>query len=114
MPVVAAVTVLLYLLTVFVVTFVVQRLRDPRHSRYVTIRYADGHGVLREILSTASQLGYDAALTHTQRLSGRKGTIIQASLRFTPGKEIRNSGLVEALTALPGVYRVSATTEEND
>ncbi|MBU8577929.1 MgtC/SapB family protein [Brevibacterium luteolum] len=114
MPAIAALAVGLYLLTVFVVTFVVQRLRDPRHSRYVTIRYADGHGLLREILSTASQLGYDAALTHTQRLSGRKGAIIQASLRFTPGKDIRNGGLVEALTALPGVYRVSAATEEND
>lgn len=114
MPAVAALTVGLYLMTVSVVTFAVKRMRDPRHSRYITIRYADGHGALREILATASELGYEAALTHTQRLHGRKGTIIQASLRFTPGPDLKSGTLVEELTELPGVYQVIAADEEND
>lgn len=114
MPVIAGLTVVFYLLSVTVVTNLVRRLpRHDRSERYI-VRYADGRGVLREILGAASQWGYETRLVRTRRLEVGDGFAVDATMTFTRTQRVGREHLFEALQELDGVLEIRTVTEEND
>lgn len=114
MPVIAALTVVLYLLAVTFVSALTRRL--PRHGRSMlySVRYADGRGVLRDILRTASDQGYEAALSHTKRKETHEGYAVEASMRFTRLQNRPDEDLFRRLSELDGVLEVRAVDEMHD
>lgn len=114
MPVIAALTVVLYLLAVTFVSALTRRL--PRHGRSMlySVRYADGRGVLRDILRTASDQGYEAALSHTKRKETDEGYAVEASMRFTRLQNRPDEDLFRRLSELDGVLEVRAVDEMHD
>ena len=114
MPVIAALTVVLYLLAVTVLNWLVRKL--PKHGRtqLYSVRYADGRGVLRDILGAASDMGYESTLAHTKRLDSPDGPVVQASMRFTRQQQFADEGLFERLSELDGVVEVRSVDQEHD
>ncbi len=108
---IAAVTVLLYLLSVTLVTLLVRRIREPNRERTLRIQYLDGHGMLRNILEAATRLGYTASLLNTTRLSGREEPIIEATMQFVHQRPTGQGELFEALSEIPGVVSVDAVSD---
>ncbi|KUG57810.1 MgtC/SapB family protein [Nesterenkonia jeotgali] len=114
MPLLAGLTVVFYMLSVTLVTKLVRRLpRRDRAERYV-VRYADGRGILREILGAASQLGYETRLVRTRRIERAEGFAVDATMIFTRTQRVGREQLFEALQELDGVVEVHTVTVEND
>ncbi|MGJ9426273.1 MgtC/SapB family protein [Nesterenkonia halotolerans] len=114
MPMIAALTVLLYLLAVTLITTLVRRLpRHDRSERYV-VRYADGRGILREILGEASQLGYETRLVRTRRMEVADGFAVDATMTFTRTQRVGREQLFEALHEIDGVLEIRTANVEND
>ncbi|WP_218219750.1 MgtC/SapB family protein [Nesterenkonia sp. Act20] len=114
MPMIAALTVVLYLLAVTLVTTLVRRLpRHDRSERYV-VRYADGRGILREILGEASQLGYETRLVRTRRMEVADGFAVDATMTFTRTQRVGREQLFEALHEIEGVLEIRTANVEND
>lgn len=114
MPIIAALTVGFYLLAVTVVTWVVRRLPHYSQTQLYSVRYADGRGVLRDILRSASDLGYESALYHTKRQEGEEGAVVEASMRFSRHQSNTNEDLLRRLSELDGVIEVRAVENEHD
>lgn len=114
MPVIAALTVVLYLLAVTFVSALTRRLPRHRRSMLYSVRYADGRGVLRDILRTASDQGYEAALSHTKRKETDAGYAVEASMRFTRLQNRPDEDLFRRLSELDGVLEVRAVDEIHD
>lgn len=114
MPIIAGMTVLLYLVAVTLVTMLMRRL--PHHSRAdrYTVRYTDGRGVLRDILHTASALGYESSLSRTRRSETDGGAVVDASMKFSRKQRIPSDELVQRLSEIDGVVEVRAVREEHD
>ncbi|NLS10047.1 MgtC/SapB family protein, partial [Nesterenkonia sp. MY13] len=60
MPLIATLTVIFYILAVTLVTWVARKI--PKHGRtqQFMVRYQDGHGILRDVLQAAWELGYQS------------------------------------------------------
>ena len=114
MPLIAALTVALHLFAVTLVTMVARRL--PRHgrSRLFQVRYMDGRGVLRQVLGTASDLGYESALSRTRRIEVDEGHVVEATMRFTHHQHVQEDELFRSLTGIDGVREVRAIQQEHD
>lgn len=87
-------------------------LPSPDRRRIVTVRYADGSGVLRSILATATSMGFEASVlgTEVHRDGGRQQ--VRASMRFTGRPPLQN--LVIALDDLDGVTGVRLREDDDD
>ncbi|MGO1523718.1 MAG: MgtC/SapB family protein [Nesterenkonia sp.] len=114
MPMIAALTVVLYLLTVTLLTWLVRKLPKRAQSRMYSVSYADGRGVLRDILGAASDLGYEAALSHTKRHEHSDGAVVEASMRFTRQQKTVDGDLIRRLSEIDGVVEVRADDAEHD
>lgn len=114
MPVIAAITVVLYLVAVTVVTYVVRRLPQHGRTKHYSVRYTDGHGVLRDILSTASLLGYESRLSQTTRRETPEGYVVEATLSFSRVQSRADEELFRGLSELPGVLEIRALEHEHD
>jgi len=68
----------------------------------LVLRYRDGHGVLRSVLTTATDLGYRAAVLSSDVIDSG---LVEVRARFT-GKPDQHE-LVTALSTLDGVERVA-------
>jgi putative Mg2+ transporter-C (MgtC) family protein len=79
----------------------------------VTVRYDDGSGVLRSILSTATSMGFEASVlgTEVQRRDGSRPQVL-ASMRFTGRVPLQH--LVLALDDLDGVTGVRLREDDDD
>ncbi|WP_044492830.1 MgtC/SapB family protein [Nesterenkonia massiliensis] len=113
MPVIAALTVLLYVVAVTQVTAMVRKLPQHGHTRLYSLRYADGHGILRDILSTASDLGYEAALAHAKR-QGDHNPVVEATMRFTRRQQSADEELFRRLSEIDGVQEVRSVPQDHD
>ncbi|GAA4925173.1 MgtC/SapB family protein [Nesterenkonia rhizosphaerae] len=113
MPVIAALTVLLYVVAVTLVTAMVRKLPQHGHTRLYSLRYADGHGILRDILSTASDLGYEAALSHAKR-QGDHNPVVEATMRFTRRQQSADEELFRRLSEIDGVHEVRSVQQDHD
>lgn len=114
MPLIAGLTVVFYLLAVTLVTTLMRRLpRNHRAERYI-VRYADGRGILREILGTASQFGYETRLVRTRRLETPEGFAVDATMTFTRTRRVGAEQLFEELQELDGVLEIRTVTDDHD
>lgn len=114
MPVTAAITVALYLVAVTVVTYMVRRLPQQGRTQHYSVRYTDGQGVLRDILSAASLLGYESRLSQTTRKETSKGYVVEATLSFSRLQRRPHDDLVHSLSELPGVLEIRTLEHEHD
>lgn len=114
MPLIAGLTVVFYLLAVTLVTTLMRRLpRNHRAERYI-VRYADGRGILREILGTASQFGYETRLVDTRRIEAAGGFAVDATMTFTRTRRVGAEQLFEELQELDGVLEIRTVTDDHD
>lgn len=114
MPVIAALTVVLYLLAVTVVSWLTRRLPQRGRTHLYSVRYADGRGVLRDILGAAANLGYESTLTHTKREDTDGTAVVEASLRFTRHQQNTDEDLLRRLSELDGILEVRSVEHEHD
>lgn len=114
MPLIAGLTVVFYLLAVTLVTTLMRRLpRNHRAERYI-VRYADGRGILRQILGTASQFGYETRLVDTRRIEAAGGFAVDATMTFTRTRRVGAEQLFEELQELDGVLEIRTVTDDHD
>lgn len=114
MPIIAALAVLLYVLAVTFISAMIRRLPHQDKTRLYAVRYADGQGVLRDILQTASDEGYEATLSRTKRETADKQYVVEARMRFTRQQRAANEVLFRQLSELDGVLEVRAVDEDHD
>ncbi|MBV7412204.1 MgtC/SapB family protein [Dermabacteraceae bacterium TAE3-ERU27] len=95
----------LHLVTLFVVSPLVRRLPSPERHQIVEVVYADGAGVLREILALATSMGFAALIEKTRRSELDGIPVAVVDLRFH-GKPML-CDLATRLSDLPGVRAVS-------
>lgn len=114
MPVLATLTVALYLVAVTVIAVIAHRL--PRRGGILVyrVRYEDGRGVLRSLLEAVSAQGYESSLGGTRKLKLADEPVIEAVLRFSHPQHPTSSDLVELITGVPGVLSVETEHQEND
>ena len=115
MPVLAAATTLLYLVAVGILTVAGRKMPTADKDQIFVLEYKDGRGVLRSILASATELGYEASLTDTRRIEvSGKTPRVEARMRFTGHKHGPLEDLVEGLSEIRGVTSVHVTKSEND
>lgn len=106
MPALAIAATALHLVTVGVLTIVGRKLRPPVKDPALLVRYKLGAGVLRSILATSTNLGYEASLISTREIGKRDDSQrVEAVMRFT-GDSTGLSDLVGQLADLKGVVKV--------
>ena len=114
MPIIAGLTVFLYLTAVTLVTMLMRRLPHQGRTQRYTVRYADGRGILRDVLHTASELGYESSLSRTRRSETADGAVVDASMKFSRNQRIPSDELVQRLSEIDGVVEVRAVREDHD
>lgn len=106
MPALATAATGLHLVTVGVLTIVGRRLRPRFEDPALLVRYKLNSGVLRVILSTSTNLGYEASLISTREVGkADKPKRIEAVMRFS-GDNSGLGDLVGQLADLKGVVKV--------
>lgn len=115
MIVIGVAATLLYLTAVGILTILGRRIPTPDKHRTFHVQYKDGRGVLRSILTVATELGFEASLTDTRRSeSPGKPARVEATMRFYNYKHAPDKDLIEKLSEIRGVTSVHITTTEND
>ena len=108
----AIVLTLLHLLTLFVFAPIVRKFPDPNRKRHLRITYADGEGVLREVLAAATAAGFTSSIEQTRRISRGEQNSVVADIQFHGRPSVRD--LVPQLVELSGVERVALKHTEVD
>lgn len=106
LPLVATAVTLAYLLLIPLLGMLTARMPKADVENIVVLRYRDGEGVLRSILTTATDLGYRAAVVDVANTDGRT---VEVRAKFT-GK-LPQHELITSLQALDGVERVTSVRE---
>lgn len=114
MPLIATLTVVLYLLSVTLLTALVRRLPSQQRSETYRVRYADGQGVLRDIMQAATDAGYGTALSEAKRQRGESGYVVDAKIEFAYGNQRPPESIFHKLTELDGVIEVTAEEQDHD
>ncbi|ONI68241.1 hypothetical protein BWI15_35030 [Kribbella sp. ALI-6-A] len=111
MPVLAAAATVLHLIAVGAFGRLARCLPSPDRNRLVVVRYLDGSGVLRSILSTATVMGFEASIlgTDVRREDGRPQ--VRAEMRFRGRPPLQD--LVLALGELDGVTAVRRRADDD-
>jgi putative Mg2+ transporter-C (MgtC) family protein len=78
----------------------------------VSVRYQDGSGVLRSILSTATSMGSQASVLGTEVHRDADRSQVRASMRFTGRPPLQS--LVVALNDVDGVTGVRLRNDDDD
>ena len=102
----------LHLLTLFVVAPLVRRLPDPDRKRHLRLTYADGTGVLREVLAAATAAGFTASIERSKRITADDSPAVVMDIRFHGRRPVRD--LLPQLMEIDGVQRVSLRRIEED
>ncbi|MGO1412576.1 MAG: MgtC/SapB family protein [Microbacterium sp.] len=103
---------LLHLLTLFFIAPIVRKLPDPDRKRHLRITYADGAGVLREVLAASTASGFTSSIERSRRVSnGEQGSIVM-DVRFHGRPPVRD--LIPQLLDISGVERVALKHAEAD
>ncbi len=114
MALIAVIATGLYLLAVFFLPFLGRFIPTIDKNEIFVISYKESRGILRDILTVATKLGYEASLTKTHRveLEG-KAPRVEADMRFRHGRGPIED-LVEGLSEIKGVLSVQITKDENE
>ncbi|MFE6971324.1 MgtC/SapB family protein [Isoptericola sp. NPDC057653] len=102
----------IHLTTLFVVAPLVRRLPDPDRKRTLRITYADGAGVLRDLLSVATSSGFTSSIERSRRIAADGRRFVVMDIRFHGSPPVRD--LVPLLVEVPGVDRVSLRHETTE
>ncbi|MGH3585552.1 MAG: MgtC/SapB family protein, partial [Pseudonocardia sp.] len=94
----------LHLTTLFVVAPLVRRLPDPDRKRTLRITYADGAGVLRDLLAVATASGFTSSIESSRRVAAGGKPVVVMDIRFHGRPPVRD--LVPQLVEVQGVDRV--------
>lgn len=101
LPIVAIAVTVAYLVFVPLLGVITRRLPLAGGPRVLRLSYRDGEGVLRQVLATATDMGFQTAVLS----SDRSEDLVHVQARFT-GKP-RGEDLVAALSEIDGVRRVT-------
>lgn len=112
MPVLALLGTALHLVAVRALTYLAKVVPQvsENHRRLVVV-YADGRGALRDILTRATELGYDTSLISTRRKGRPEKPKVAATMDFKRGN-VPLSELVATLQAIPGIKTVAPATDD--
>lgn len=114
MPVIAVIATFLHFVAVWALPKLGSRIPTIDKDQIFIINYKDGRGVLREVLSRSTELGYEASLTKTRKIEvENKLPLIETNMRFRHGRGPIED-LVESLSEIKGVTSVQVTKDEND
>ena len=112
LAILALVSTLAYFVTVFLYRWVAIRLpRSPYSGFAMRVVYADGRGILRDVLAACTEQGFSIARVTTHRLEGSVGdgpaVAVTLEVRGQPHPET----LAARLSDLPGVHEVAASDD---
>ena len=102
----------LHLLTLFVVAPLLRRLPSPDAKRLLRITYADGAGVLRNLLALATAMGFTSSIEHSRRTERDGHRFVVMDVRFHGRPPVRD--LIPQFMELDGVDRVMLRTSGED
>lgn len=102
----------IHLVTLFVMAPLIRKLPDPDRKRLTRVTYADGAGVLRDILSVATSSGFTSSIERSRRKSSQEQQLVVMDIRFHGRYPVRD--LVPELVELRGVERVSLARAADD
>ncbi|MDN5893522.1 MAG: MgtC/SapB family protein [Nocardioides sp.] len=103
---------LLHLLTLFVIAPIIRKLPDPDRKRHLRITYADGAGVLRDVLAAASTSGFTSSIERSRRVSTSEQSSVVIDIQFHGRPPMRD--LIPHLLEISGVERVALKHTEED
>ena len=112
MPVLAVAATVLHLVAVGPFARLGRFLPSPDRRRLLTVRYDDGSGVLRSILSTATSMGFEASVLGTEVHRDGDRSQVRASMRLSGRPPLQH--LVLALDDLDGVTGVRLRNDDDD
>jgi len=112
LPVVAIGATALHLATVYGLTALADRLPTRESRREVRIIYNDGQGVLRDVLQTATDMGFLATVRSTEVRTDDDQRRVQVTMTFRGRASL--SELTMAIGALPGVVRAGPTQRDTE
>lgn len=102
----------LHLLTLFVVAPLLRRLPSPDSKRLLRITYADGAGVLRDLLGVATSMGFTSSIEHSRRTDRDGRRVVVIDIRFHGRPPVRD--LIPQFIELDGVERVALRSTGED
>lgn len=108
----AAVMTLLLLVVLFVIAPLVRRMPTPDRNRSVRITYLDGAGVLRDILSVATEMGFSATVESTRRTEVKERRAVAVQVQFFGRRALED--LLSALSELDGVEQLQLARRNGD
>jgi putative Mg2+ transporter-C (MgtC) family protein len=110
LAILALVSTIAYFVTIFLYREIAVRLpRSPYTGFGLRVVYADGRGVLREVLAACTDLGFTIARVATQRLDGHVGEGPAVAVDLEVVGQPHPETLAARLSDLPGVHEVAAT-----
>ena len=114
MPLIGALAVALYLVTMTFLPALIRRLPSYQHVEIYRVQYAEGQGVLREVLKTATDAGYEMGLSETRREHTKDGYVVEAKIKFHHGKQRPAESFFRELSEVDGVFQVMSEDEEQE
>lgn len=114
MVVIASIATGFYLAAVILLPLLGRFIPTVDKDKIFVVSYKESRGILRDILTLATRLGYEASLNATRRIEAEgKAPRVEADMRFRHGRGPLED-LVEGLSELKGVISVHITKEENE
>lgn len=104
-----------HFLTVGILAPLSRSLPSADGKRTIDIKYLDGHGILRDILTAAGGMGFDASILSTRRLPARLSSDdaqVLVRMRFRGKPPLRD--LIAQLDDITGVQKVSVTSDNTE
>jgi putative Mg2+ transporter-C (MgtC) family protein len=114
MHLIAVLATALHLITVLFLAVVARKIPTINKDQIIVLRYKERVGVLRAVLSEASQLGFEASLNYTREIERPgKTAVIEAGMRFHSGKRPL-ADLVEVLSDVRGITEVRLAKDDTE
>lgn len=114
MPLIAVIATALHLVAVAFLPVLARYIPAVNRNQVFLVSYKEGRGILRDILSCATELGYEASLAKTRKIEvAGKAPRVEADMRFRHGRGPIED-LVEGLSEIRGVISVQITKDENE
>lgn len=108
----AALLTFLHLLTLFAVAPLVRMLPSQDRYRTLRVRYADGAGVLRDLLSTATTMGFSSSVIKSRRIErDGENDSVEVDVQFHGRTPLRD--LLPEFMDIHGVERVSLRVDDD-
>lgn len=101
-----------HLLALVVIGPLVARIPTRDHRRVLRVTYRDGAGVLRELLTAATDLGFTASVLGTRLVESGGANLVEMDVRFRGRESLRQ--LVPTVADISGVVQVHVRSSDDD